>query len=102
MWDNVGMKPTPYVVENGDPQPAQAGDTPTHLLIELGPADDYEAQMAALVAAAHDIPGIDHVWLNAFSCIRPTDEFAADVGRTVIRKVMETRARHIVIRINAS
>lgn len=28
------------------------------------------------------------LWLNAFSCVRPTDEFAAEVGRDVIRLLM--------------
>lgn len=27
----------------------------------------------------------EHLWLNAFSCIRPTDEFCADVGRQIVQ-----------------
>jgi len=26
----------------------------------------------------------NHIWLNAFSCIRPTDKFCADLGRQII------------------
>lgn len=29
----------------------------------------------------------NHIWVNAFSCIRPTDEFLLGVGRTVIDKL---------------
>jgi hypothetical protein len=29
------------------------------------------------------------VWLNAMKCVRPTDEFAAEVGHDLIRQVME-------------
>jgi hypothetical protein len=34
-----------------------------------------------------------HVWLNGFSCINPTAEFAEAVGRDVIRAVMESPLR---------
>lgn len=44
----------------------------------------------------------DHAWLNAFSCINPSDQFAADVGRTVISKVMAAPNHNVVLRINAS
>lgn len=33
------------------------------------------------------------IWLNAFSCVRPTDEFAADLGHQVISKLRESRTR---------
>lgn len=33
------------------------------------------------------------MWINAMSCVRPTDEFAADVGRMVIRQAMESDLR---------
>lgn len=33
-------------------------------------------------------PKPEKVWLNAMLCVRPTDEFAAQVGRMVIDKVM--------------
>lgn len=52
----------------------------------------------------------NHVWLNAFSCIRSTDEFLIDVGRAVLRKLEESpmgedlsgTGRMIYLRINAS
>ena len=44
----------------------------------------------------------EHIWLNAFSCIRPTDEFAADVGRTLINQVMTSRGRKTTVTVNAS
>jgi len=62
----------------------------------------FEDEVTEAVEAARDMPGVEHVWLNAFSCIRPTDEFAALVGRGVIEKVMAQPGRHIVLRINAS
>lgn len=67
-----------------------------------------DEQRTEAVKLVRDHPGVDHIWLNAFSCIRPTDEFAADIGRQVIDKVMSHKsddvllARHIVLRINAS
>lgn len=68
----------------------------------------YHEQQTAAVALVEDHPGVEHIWLNAFSCIRPTDAFAAEVGRMVIAKVMAhkhadvLKTRHIVLRINAS
>lgn len=53
-------------------------------------------------------PGVEHIWLNAFSCVNPTGVFAEQVGRTVIEKVMAQnhpdvlRKREVVLRINAS
>ena len=44
----------------------------------------------------------DHIWLNAFCCIRPTDKFAADVGRTVIAKAMAHHGRRVPLTVNAS
>jgi hypothetical protein len=32
----------------------------------------------------------NHIWINAFSTIRPTDEFLADIGRAVIRMVNQS------------
>ncbi len=68
----------------------------------------FDEQQTAAVDLVYDNPGVEHIWLNAFSCIRPTDAFAAEVGRTVIAKVMAhknqdvLKSRHIVLRINAS
>lgn len=44
----------------------------------------------------------DHIWLNAFACIRPTDTFAADVGRAVIEKALAARGKSIPLTVNAS
>lgn len=69
---------------------------------------EFDRQATEAVKLVRDHPGVDHIWLNAFECIRPTDKFAADVGRDVIAKVMAHHSddvfesRHIVLRINAS
>ena len=34
---------------------------------------------------------MDKIWLNAFKCVSPSDEFAAEVGREVIRKLVESQ-----------
>lgn len=65
-------------------------------------AQTFDEEVAAAVTAVRDHPGVEHIWLNAFSCVRPSDDFAAQVGREVIRKVMDQRSRHVVLRINAS
>jgi hypothetical protein len=52
----------------------------------------------------------NHIWLNAFCCIRPSDEFLLSVGRTVVAKLMESKmaddfvglSRVTYIRINCS
>ena len=62
----------------------------------------FDEHIDTAVQMAYDMPGVEHIWMNGFSCIQPTDEFAARVGRDVIRKVMESRGRHVVLRINAS
>lgn len=38
---------------------------------------------ADIVKAVQD----NHIWLNAFNCINPTDEFLKDIGRMVIAKL---------------
>ena len=78
----------------------------------MSQSDPHPTDMGDPVADAvdlvHDHPGVDHIWLNAFSCIHPTDAFAAEVGRSVIERVMAQqhddvfKRRHIVLRINAS
>lgn len=40
------------------------------------------------VAAVHEGAGADKMWLNAFSCVRPSDEFAAALGRDIVTKLM--------------
>lgn len=59
-----------------------------------------------LVKAAGD----NRIWLNAFSMIRPTDDFLIDIGRTVVRMLNESKIRDdfvglskvVYIRLNAS
>jgi len=41
-----------------------------------------ELKEMLLVAAREN-----HIWLSAFSCIRPTDEFLRELGRTVVRRL---------------
>lgn len=35
----------------------------------------------------------EHIWLNAFSCIRPSDDFLRDIGRMVVDSVMSSDLR---------
>ena len=58
----------------------------------------------------------NHIWLNAFSCIRPTDEFLIAVGRQVLSYLDSPESMHqsqsgyllglpspeVVIRVNKS
>jgi hypothetical protein len=39
----------------------------------------------------------NHIWVNAFDCIRPTDEFAAKVGHMILGKL---NGRHYTIPTN--
>ena len=49
-----------------------------------------------------DFEDPDHIWLNAFKCIRPTDEFAAEVGRSVIDRAMQAHPKRVALTVNAS
>lgn len=49
-----------------------------------------------------DFEDPDHIWLNAFKCIRPTDEFAAEVGRAVIARAMQAHPKRVALTVNAS
>ena len=79
--------------------------------------DQFAAAKAAFESAARDLEAIrvsrldhmdldwsepDHIWLNAFKCIRPTDEFAAQVGHGVIRAAMQAHPRRATFTVNAS
>jgi len=51
----------------------------------------------------------NHIWLNGFSCIEPTDEFLKDVGRMILQKLKHTEMRdfmgisnEIILTINMS
>lgn len=68
---------------------------------EYLPADWHE-RVSRDYAAANALETVDGIWLNGFRCIRPTDEFAAEVGRMVIDKVMATRNRRVALTFSAS
>ena len=71
---------------------------------------EFRQHRADAVELVRDHPGVEHIWLNALKCVRPTDEFLLEVGQEVVRKVMAQRGpeldvlrhRHVVLRINAS
>jgi hypothetical protein len=52
----------------------------------------------------------NHIWLNAFSLIQPTDDFLREIGRSVVTKLHASPIRDdliglskvVYIRINAS
>jgi hypothetical protein len=56
----------------------------------------------------------NHIWLNAFACVRPTDKFCADVGRQIIGMLSQPEnliepdehlckhERELIVRINKS
>ena len=79
--------------------------------------DQIAAAKAAFESAARDLEDIrvsrvnsldidlslpEHLWLNAFKCIRPSDEFAAEVGRGVIRTAMQAHPKRATFTVNAS
>lgn len=37
----------------------------------------------------------NHIWLNAFGCINPTDDFLKDVGRSVLRMLDSAETTHV-------
>ena len=82
-----------------------------------GAIDMFVAARVAVESAARDLEALrvsrldhldldwsepDHIWLNAFKCIRPTDEFAAQVGRNVISAAMQAHPKHASFTVNAS
>ena len=96
-------------------------ETPPALLDALlavnAAVDQFVAAKDAIESAARDLEAIrvsrldqmdidwsepDHIWLNAFSCIRPTDEFAAQVGHGVIRAAMQAHPKRAAFTVNAS
>ena len=79
--------------------------------------DMFVAARVAVESAARDLEALrvsrldhldldwsepDHIWLNGFACIRPTDEFAAQVGRNVIRTAMQAHPKRASFTVNAS
>ena len=96
-------------------------ETPPALLDALlamnAAIDQFVAAKAAIESAARDLEAIrvsrldhmdldwskpDHMWLNAFACIRPTDEFAAQVGHGVIMTAMQAHPKRATFTVNAS
>ena len=82
-----------------------------------GAIDMFVAARVAVESAARDLEALrvsrldhldldwsepDHIWLNGFACIRPTDEFAAQVGHGVIRAAMQAHPRRATFTVNAS
>lgn len=49
----------------------------------------FEGTKAALDKAILASVEANHIWLNAMQCVRPTDEFCAQLGRQVIAMAME-------------
>ena len=100
-------------------RPAETASETVPTRHETPPAllDALLAMNAAIESAARDLEAIrvsrldhididwsepDHIWLNAFKCIRPTDEFAAQVGHGVIRAAMQAHPRRATFTVNAS
>ena len=96
-------------------------ETPSTLLDAIkamnGAIDMFVAARVAVESAARDLEALrvsrldhldldwsepDHIWLNAFKCIRPTDEFAAQVGHGVIRAAMQAHPKRATFTVNAS
>ena len=82
-----------------------------------GAIDMFVAARVAVESAARDLEALrvsrldhldldwsepDHIWLNGFACIRPTDEFAAQVGHGVIRAAMQAHPKRASFTVNAS
>ena len=56
----------------------------------------------------------NHIWLNAFACVRPTEQFCADLGREVLRMLASADCtiesemqlvgteRELIVRVNKS
>lgn len=75
---------------------------------ELPP--DNENWNEDVVRSAED----NHIWLNAFLCVSPSDEFLLDVGRMVVNMLKDRHnlivprvrliesSRELVVRINQS
>ena len=112
---------TPVLDADGLPVVPTHHETPPALLDALlamnAAIDQFVAAKAAIESAARDLEAIrvsrldhmdldwsepEHMWLNAFACIRPTDEFAAQVGHGVIRAAMQAHPKRATFTVNAS
>lgn len=82
---------------------AHATSGTTHDVEHRGGTHTHADDCAAAVSAVHGHPGVDHIWLSAVHCRpNPSDDFAAQVGRAVIAKVVAQRSGHVVLRFNVS
>lgn len=48
-----------------------------------GQIKDLPTYEEDVISKAND----NHIWLNAFACIRPTDDFLMDVGRMILEQL---------------
>ena len=82
------------------------GRTPTgtelRAWLESLPGSEFATGLLILADALDREPDPDHIWLNAFKCIRPTDEFAAEVGRAVIARAMQSHPKRAALTVTAS
>jgi hypothetical protein len=56
-----------------------------------------------------EIADRNHIWLNGFQCINPSDEFLKDIGRMILHKLDRSEmrdstgiSREIILTINKS
>ena len=100
------------------PRPPRDAPALLDALLAMNAAiDQFVTAKAAIESAARDIEAFrvsrldladidwsepDHILLNAFKCIRPTDEFAAQVGHGVIRAAMQAHPKRATFTVNAS
>ena len=79
--------------------------------------DELVAAKAAIEVAARELESLrvsrvdgieldweapESLWLNAFACIHPSDAFAAEVGRSIIRTVMQAYPSRAAFTVRAS
>ena len=79
--------------------------------------DEFVAAKAAIQEAAQELESLrvsrvngleldwetpERVWLNGFACIHPTDAFAAEVGRSIIRTAMQAYPARAAFTVHAS
>ena len=114
---DAANRPAETVAETTPTRHEAPPDLLDALLAMNAAVDQFVAARGAIESAARDLEAIrvarldlpdidqslpDHIWLNAFKCIRPTDEFAAEVGRGVIRTAMQAHPKRAAFTVNAS
>jgi hypothetical protein len=103
----VGEAP-PYICpRHGDVTEVQRAYAETGKLTNENPSKQWRRDV---LRTARE----NHIWLNAFACVRPTEQFCAEVGRAVLEKLNEPTAtipsefrlvgteRELIVRINKS